>query len=159
MQSIPGTCYHFKFSFRLLRGKRCYTQNAAGLLCFLRSSKNKTPVLGDIPVLGTKLKRGGRAYFGDFSAYTNFQPHQWTSLAEIFWMIRLKIDLSGKITKIRTIPLFFKVDLCSVTSMESFRREIQNQEPKYALPSFLLHTLNMYSFPQNRVLLTLRFQP
>ena len=41
-------------------------------------------------------------------------------------MIWLNISPSGKITKIRTCPLLFKIDLCSATSMESFRRNLLN---------------------------------
>ena len=31
-----------------------------------------------------------------------------------------------KTTKMRTIPLFFRIDLCSSTSMESSRRDLSN---------------------------------
>ena len=41
-------------------------------------------------------------------------------------MIWLIICLSWKITKIRIYPLFFKVDLCSATSMESSRQDLLN---------------------------------
>jgi len=41
-------------------------------------------------------------------------------------MIWLNIGLSWKITKVRITPLFSKVDLCSVTSMESSRRDLLN---------------------------------
>jgi len=36
-----------------------------------------------------------------------------------------------KITKIRITPLFFKVDLCSATSMESSRRDLLNDMSEY----------------------------
>jgi len=36
------------------------------------------------------------------------------------------MGLSWNITKIRTTPLFFKIDLCSATSMESSRRDLLN---------------------------------
>jgi len=41
-------------------------------------------------------------------------------------MIWLNIGLSIKITKIRTTPVFFEVDLRSATSMESSRRDFLN---------------------------------
>jgi len=41
-------------------------------------------------------------------------------------MIWLNIGLAGKIAKIRTTPLFFKIDLCSATSMESSCRDLSN---------------------------------
>ena len=41
-------------------------------------------------------------------------------------MIWLNIGLSWKITKIRTTPLFFDIDLCSATSIESSRRDLLN---------------------------------
>ena len=41
-------------------------------------------------------------------------------------MIWLNIGLSWKITKIRSTPLFFKIELCSATSMESSRRDLFN---------------------------------
>jgi len=43
----------------------------------------------------------------------------------------LNIGLSWKIIKIRTTPLFFKIDLCSATSMESSRRDLLNDMAKH----------------------------
>ena len=41
-------------------------------------------------------------------------------------MIWLNIGLSLKITEIRSIPLFSKIDLCSATSMEGSRQDGSN---------------------------------
>jgi len=70
---------------------------------------------------------GSCAYFGN-STQTYVHPHQREALAETetFWMIWLNIGLSWKITKIRSTPLFFKIDLCSATSTESSRRDLLN---------------------------------
>ena len=60
------------------------------------------------------------------AAQKGVQAHQWKALNETFRMIWLNIGLSRKITKIRITPLFFKIDLCSATSMESSRRDLLN---------------------------------
>ena len=57
-----------------------------------------------------------------FSSLTNVQPHQSKALVESFQMIWLNKGPSSKIIKIHPTPLFFKIDLCSATLMESSHR-------------------------------------
>jgi len=71
-------------------------------------------------------------YFDYFPRKIYVQPHKWKALAETFWIIWLKIGLSLRITKIRTSPLFFKIDPCSATSMESSRRNHFNYMAEYS---------------------------
>ena len=67
--------------------------------------------------LGCETQTGVVLIFGIFSTWTHVQPHQWKALSETFWMIWLDVGLSWKIAKIRTTPLFFKIDLCSATTI------------------------------------------
>jgi len=62
---------------------------------------------------------------------TYVQPHQWKALVETFWMIWQNTCLSWKITKIRTTPLFFKIDICSATAMQSSRRDLLNYKAEH----------------------------
>jgi len=61
-----------------------------------------------------------------FSRLTNVQPHQLKALAVSFQMIWLNTGLSWKIIEIQPTPLFFKIDQCSATSIESSRRVLSN---------------------------------
>jgi len=54
----------------------------------------------------------------------------------------LNIGLSSKITIIRTTPLFFKIDVCSATSMESSRRDLLNDVAEHR--SILKNKRNSY---------------
>jgi len=65
-------------------------------------------------------------------------------------MICLNIGLSWKITKIRTTPLCFKIDVSSATSMGSSRRDLLNDMAEQYWP-ILINNPNAYnprfSFP------------
>jgi len=61
--------------------------------------------------------------------------------------------------KIRTTPFFFKIDLCSATSIESSRRDLLNDMAEHRLIlkneqntfPFWFHIQNRYSIPRNGV--------
>ena len=64
-------------------------------------SKNKTPVLGNEPVLGEKLKRG-ITYFGYFLRKAFVKPYHPNGFGENSPLMWLNMGLCWKIIKIRT---------------------------------------------------------
>jgi len=84
-------------------------------------------------------------------------------------MMWLNIDPSWKITKIRNTPLFFKIHLCSTTSMESSRRDLLNDVAEHMsilkndqnthYPRFSFTPKTGIAFPLTVVLFLLRRFP